>query len=108
MTVEKPVDAACDLVTDTPVLSLDELCKNSGLPLEKITTYVAEGVITPDGQDMSVWRFSRVSLVDVRRANRLERDLGLNAAGVMLALSLTAEISDLKAKLRRLENLEDD
>ena len=52
------------------------------------------------------WRFTQMSLVTLRRAGRLERDLRLNAAGVALALELMDEIEHLKRRLARFEQAE--
>lgn len=91
------------IVTDAPELSLEEVCGACGLTTEEIATYVAEGVIEPRGPGISGWRFSRTSVIVLRRARRLECDLGLNAAGVALALELLAEIETLKLRLARFE-----
>jgi len=94
---------SCELVTETLVLTFDELCKDSGLPGKQITLYVEEGILTPQGAGMAEWRFSRLSLIKVCKASRLEQDLGLNAAGVALALELMSQVEELKAKLKLLE-----
>ncbi len=88
-----------DLVTTKPELTLAELCQSCNLSKELITTYVEEGIVEPQGLDKTQWRFSRIALIEVRRACRLERDLGLNAAGVALALRLMDEIEELKRQL---------
>ena len=90
-------------------LDLDELCQCCGVPQERIMAYVAEGIVEPEGEkeEPEQWRFSRLCLVEVRRAYRLERDLRLNAAGVALALELMAQIEQLKSRLARLAPEED-
>lgn len=92
-----------DVVTDKPELTLDDLCSACGVPLEKISAYVAEGIIEPHGSEHEHWRFSQLSLITVRRASRLERDLGLNTAGVALAIDLMAQIEMLKRRLAHFE-----
>jgi len=88
-----------DLVTDELEFSLEDLCKSCAVTQTEITTYVEEGIIKAEGVEPAKWRFSRVNLMEVRRAKRLTRDLGLNPAGVALALDLTARIEDLKRQL---------
>ena len=93
-----------DLVTHEPELTLGELCKTCDLSEQHIVSYVAEGIIEPQGASPTRWRFSRTHLIEVRRANRLERDLRLNAAGVALALELWDQIDELERRLTLLEN----
>ena len=52
---------------------------------------------------MRQWRFTGVSLQKVQRAYRLKRDLGLNTAGVALALDLLDEVHTLQQRLNRYE-----
>ena len=92
-----------DLVTDRPELTLADLCESCDLSEELITTYVSEGIIEPQGTSMTQWRFSRIAVIEVRRARRLEHDLGLNAAGVALALDLKDQIEELKRRLLQYE-----
>ncbi len=103
MADQKHPFASGDLVTKTPELTLDDLCESCGLTKELITTYVSEGIVEPQGSDKMQWRFSRIHLIKVRRASRLERDLGLNAAGVALALDLMDEIEVLNRQLLQYE-----
>ena len=46
------------------------------------------------------WRFSGAQLRRARIALRLERDLGVNAAGVALALELLEELEQLRRERR--------
>jgi chaperone modulatory protein CbpM len=76
--------------------------------MEQITAYTEHGIIEAHGSRQAEWRFSHVSIIRLRRAKRLERDLGLNAAGIALALDLMAEIETLKSRLIRLERMNND
>ncbi len=98
-----PLNPSADLVSDAPELTLEDICSTCGLSREEIATYVAEGVVDPHGSQSVHWRFSRLSVVLVQRARRLERDLGLNAAGAALAMQLMAEIDGLRNRLARYE-----
>ena len=89
------------IVTSTAELTIDELCATCGLSKDKIVTYVAEGIIEPLGDAAVEWRFSQTTVVEVHRAKRLEQDLGLNEAGLALAIELLSQIDDLKRKLAR-------
>ena len=89
-----------DLVSDDPELTLEDVCTACGLSREQIASYVAEGIAEPQGPAVQ-WRFSRLTIIALRRASRLERDLGLNPAGVALALDLMAKIENLQRRLAR-------
>lgn len=92
-----------DIVTDMPALSTDDLRGICGLSPDQVQAYVAEGIVAPLGAGPDQWRFSRLSVITIRRAHRLERDLGLNLAGVALALELMDEVETLKQRLARYE-----
>jgi chaperone modulatory protein CbpM len=84
-------------------LSLADLCRACQLSTERVFELVEHGVIEPIGRDPARWRFRAISLQRVRCAQRLQRDLGVNMAGVALAIDLLDEIELLRARLRRLE-----
>lgn len=92
-------------LADELTLTLGELCRACELPAELILTLVDEGIVEPDGNEPRQWRFRSVCIARIRRARRLERDLGINLAGVALALDLLEELEQLKARVRRLERL---
>lgn len=94
---------ASEILNDDPVLTLEELCENCGLPAAKVTAYVEEGLIEVRGEVVTEWRFSEASIVQIGKAHRLEQDLRLNPAGATLVLELIARIEALKAQIRRLE-----
>jgi chaperone modulatory protein CbpM len=93
-----------EILSDDPVLTLDELCRVCGLTELTVRTYVEEGVIEVHGVDATHWRFSEVSVVRIQKAWRLERDLHLNAPGVALALELMSRIEELERKLQSRAN----
>jgi chaperone modulatory protein CbpM len=82
-------------------LSLRELCDACAVQVEFITELVDEGVIEPSGYEKSHWCFSGISLQRIRKAKRLQQDLGINLAGVALALDLMDEVQQLRAQLRK-------
>ena len=96
-----------ELVDEDIELSLAELCDACELPAERIVEFVAHGVIEPAGSDPERWRFQGLSVFRLRRARRLEADLGINLAGVALALDLLDELDEMRARLQRLEGLDD-
>lgn len=68
------------ILDERPSLSLGELSRVSALSAEKLIELVELGVIEPYGPEPDSWRFSSVCIKRVRRAHRLQRDLGVNAA----------------------------
>jgi chaperone modulatory protein CbpM len=51
---------------------------------------------------MRLWRFSGESMVRARSALRLQRDLGINMAGIALVLDLMEEFESLRAHMKTL------
>jgi len=92
-----------NVISDAPELSLDDVCAACGLTREEITAYIEQGLAEPQGPAVA-WRFSRLTVVRLRRARRLERDLGLNPAGAALALDLMAQIERLQRRLALFED----
>jgi chaperone modulatory protein CbpM len=84
-------------------LLLEDFCETCGLSESRVLAYIEEGVVIVQGDDVKQWRFSEVSIIQVQKADRLERELRLNPAGAALALELMSEIEDLKNQLKRLQ-----
>lgn len=84
-------------------LSLNELCRACASSAEWVIELVEEGVLEPTGTQQLHWRFTGTSLQRAHTAMRLQRDLGINLAGVALALDLLEEIEILQTRLRRYE-----
>ena len=96
-----------ELLGEEPVLTLTELCESCGLPEMTVRTYVDEGVVEVQGENITTWRFSEVNMVRIQKAWRLERDLRLNAPGVALVLELLSRIEELERKLQLNETTSD-
>ncbi|MDH5712049.1 MAG: chaperone modulator CbpM [Gammaproteobacteria bacterium] len=89
-------------------LTLNDLCCACSSSAEWIIELVEEGALEPVnlkllGQQQTQWRFSVNALQRARTAMRLQRDLGINLAGIALTLDLLDEINTLEARLRRIE-----
>ena len=82
-------------------ISLVELCRACSRHAEWVIELVDEGVLEPSGPSPERSYFSAVALRRAQVAARLQRDLGINLAGVALALDLLDEIDILRAQLRR-------
>ena len=96
------------IIEEETRLSLRELCDACAVHVEFITELVDEGVIEPSGIDKSHWYFSGISLQRIRTAKRLQQDLGLNLAGVALALDLIEELQQLRTQLDTLPGAQHD
>jgi chaperone modulatory protein CbpM len=84
-------------------LSLHDLSQACSSSTEWVIQLVDEGVLEPSGGKRAQWRFPGSSLSRALTATRLREDLGLNPAGVALALEMLDEIENLRAQLRRIE-----
>ncbi|WP_050929757.1 chaperone modulator CbpM [Aestuariivita boseongensis] len=89
--------------TVVKALSLQELCRFCQADEDWITELVEQGVLAPVGSTRSSWQFVGASIVRAKKARRLNRDLGINAAGVALVLDL---LEERDAALRRLARYE--
>jgi chaperone modulatory protein CbpM len=87
-------------VIEDDSLTLEQLCHACGVRIDWVVSLVEESIIEPQGEAMQVWRFSGGSLVRVRSALRLQRDLGVNLAGIGLALDLMEELESLRSQLK--------
>lgn len=92
-----------EILEEDVELTLAQFCRTCRLPAEQVIALVEEGVIEPRGRVPAQWRFRGISVRRVHCALRLERDLGVNAAGAALVLDLLEELEVLRARLRRFE-----
>ena len=95
------------VMEDINDLTLDDLCRACGAHATIIHELVKEGVIEISASELNLpqelRRFTGVHLHRAKVAMRLHRDLGVNFAGVALALQLIEELREVKAKLRSLD-----
>jgi len=94
------------IIDEETELSLNELCKACSSSAEWIIELVEEGALEPIGYQQTHWRFSGNNLQRARTAMRLQRDLGLNLAGIALALDLLEKIETLESRLYQFEQKE--
>lgn len=85
------------------VLTLLEVSRASSVHADYVVELVDEGVVEPAGRGPGQWRFSAVCLIKIRKAVRLQNDLGVNLAGVALALQLMEELELAHARIQRLQ-----
>lgn len=83
--------------------SLSEVCRVCGSETEWVVELVEQGILQPTGARRQEWQFRGSSVHTALKARRLQNDLGLNLAGVALALDLLDEIEALRSRLGMLE-----
>ena len=84
-------------------LSLPDLCRFCQADETWIIELVEHGVIDPMGNNSGDWQFIGASISRAKKARRLNRDLGINTAGVALVLDLLEERDAMMRRLARLE-----
>ncbi len=84
-------------------LSLGELCRLCRVHADYVLDLVAEGVLNPEGKTVRHYRFHGECVIRTCKAIRLQRDMGLNLAGVAMVLDLLDEMEELKNKIRQME-----
>jgi len=85
-----------EVLEESYLVSLAELCRSCTVETTTITTLVTEGILDPTGEDVEHWHFTVGSLKRVKTAIHLQRDLGVNLAGAALALDLLDRIAELE------------
>ena len=85
-------------------MSLRDLCRFCRTDEQWIRELVAHGVLAPRGESTQDWEFHGISIVRAKKARRLNRDLGINAAGVAMVLDLLDERDRLMRRIARFED----
>lgn len=84
-------------------LTLADVCRACAMHAEYIIELVEQGVLVPVGRDPVSWRFTGTHTHRATVSLRLQHDLGINLAGVALALQLLDEVEALRARIRAIE-----
>lgn len=107
-TSSPPPELSVTLVDEQNALTLTELSHACSVQSGYIIELVDEGLITPqimtEEHEPHCWRFTGIQMHRARMALRLQSDLGVNLAGVALALQLLDEIETLRMRLNVLDN----
>lgn len=97
MNSKLPTEVSGFLYTSETLLTLDEFSRVCAVERRQIVELVEEGVLVPVGTRVEEWRLRGDSLRRAQAAVRLQRDLGVNLAGVALALDLMDELEHLRS-----------
>ncbi len=100
MPAKTPQSQNAVILDEAEEVTLADLTRSCRVHAEWVMELVEEGVIEPLGPGGPQWRFSATSVVRVQKAQRLQRDLGVNLPGIALALQLLDRIDALEARLR--------
>ena len=100
MPAKNPEQQAVLILDEAHEITLADLTRSCGVQTEWVMELIEEGVLEPLQPGGPQWRFKATSVVRVQKARRLQRDLGVNLAGIALALQLLERIDALEARLR--------
>jgi chaperone modulatory protein CbpM len=90
------------IIDEQNALTLSELSRACAVQTGYIIELVDEGLLTPEApeeHEPQNWRFTGAQMRRARVALRLQHDLGVNLAGVALALQLLDEVEMLRMRL---------
>ncbi len=73
-------------------LTLEQICEICRTNSKLIIEMVDEGIVEPEGEENSSWRFSYSCIETVRIVVRMQKDLRVNLPGAALALQLLKQM----------------
>jgi DNA-binding transcriptional MerR regulator len=79
-------------------VELRVVARRAGLRVSVVRRYLAQGLFEPSAGTSRAPLFDPTSAARVAKADRLRRDLGLNAAGAVLACELLDRIRELESR----------
>ncbi len=91
-----------EIVSGKRSYTLHEACVLCGVGTTILVEFVEHGITAPQEPGARDWTFSDRALLRAQKALRLRRDLGLELAGLALALDLLDEIARLRREVARL------
>ena len=102
------------VLDDQHLLTVEEICRVCAVQVEYIEELVEEGLITPQVDKVDIqrsaekhgprtWRFTGMHMRQARIAAHLQSDLGVNLAGVALALQLLDEVETLRTRVKAID-----
>jgi chaperone modulatory protein CbpM len=100
MPAKPPQTQSEEILDEAREMTLADLTRSCRVHAEWVMELVEEGIIEPRGPGGPQWRFAATSVVRVRKAQRLQRDLGVNLPGIALTLELLDRIDALESRLR--------
>ena len=83
------------------VLTTEELARACRAEVSWIAELIEIGILEPQGEEQSGWRFCAADLTCARRVARLQRDFDVNLDAAAVILDLLARMDRLHARLLR-------
>ena len=80
-------------------LTLEQICEICRTDSKLIIEIVDEGIVDPEGDKISSWRFSYSCVETVRIVVRMQKDLRVNLPGAALALQLLKQVRALDPRM---------
>ena len=81
------------------LLDAEEVARVARIDVTLVGHYAEIGLVTPSPEG-----YSEVEVAELRRARRLQEDLGLELEAVEIVLQMARRIRELSAEVRRLES----
>ncbi len=90
---------AGEVVSSSRTYTLHEVCVICGVEADHVIEMVSYGVVDAHGRSVEGWTFSEYDVLRSKKALRLRRDLGIDWAGLALALDLLDEVARLRVQV---------
>ncbi len=85
--------------------SIVDICDICTIKTELVIEIVEHTIVDPIEPEPEKWLFDDTDVMRIKKALRLHHDLGVNFAGVALALDLYERVESYQARISHLENL---
>ena len=93
-----------EIVDPEGALTLDEICERSPLDVDFVVSCVEYGIAEVLGKEsVQSWHFSFASVQRLQKARRLQRDLGMDFAGLSMVLELLDDREEMRQRVAVLE-----
>jgi chaperone modulatory protein CbpM len=96
-------DFAIQILDEQVIYSLQDICTICDTQTDVIVGMVEYGILDPMGFKQELWQFDAQALQRSKTALRLRRDLDINLSGLALALDLLDELTELRRRVKNLE-----
>ena len=89
-------------------ISFVEVCQTFQVSEAFLTELIEHGLFKPSGTNIKKLTFDYHTVSRIQSAKRMQQDLGINTAGVVLALELLEELQQVRDELTILRRLIDE
>src|SRR5512133_749945 len=100
---KRTVSGAVEVLDEQPTYTIHEICEE-GVRAEFVVELVDYGVIAPVAEGpREHWVFDSAARARLHRAQRLQRDMELNLAGIAMSLEVLDEVQQLRQRVDLLQ-----